>query len=380
MYDVIVVGGGPVGSYMAGKLAGAGQRVVVLERKGKLGEPVCCAGIIGMECAETFGADDSTVLNRVNGARLHSPSGKHISLWRERPQAVVVNRAAFDTTMADRARNKGAEYVLNTTVTDIRVSTSKAEVAATRRGTSLVMEARAVVVANGFGSRLTEQLRLGRIGDSVIGAQTEVTTSGLEAIEVYFGREVAPGFFAWLVPVAPTRALVGMMSRRSPELYMERFISSLQAQGKISSVEVKPCYRSIPLRPLPRTRGERLMVVVYYGLLCADMGADCLQPALEKDDLSARALAGYERRWKRKIGRELRIGYWARRLYEHLSDGQVDRIFDITKASGIDKTLMAAEDLSFDWHGDVVLKLLAHRVITGAIEMMKISWYNKHRI
>ena len=46
MYDVIVIGGGPVGSYTAYKLAGMGYDVVVLEQKEGIGENVCCTGII----------------------------------------------------------------------------------------------------------------------------------------------------------------------------------------------------------------------------------------------------------------------------------------------------------------------------------------------
>jgi len=394
LYDVIVAGGGPIGSYMAYKLAGAGYRVVVLERRGKMGEPVCCAGIIGRECVDAFNVDDSVVLRQVNGAEIYSPSGKCIRLWREEPQAVVVDRAAFDMAMVNRAQDKGAEYILNTLVTDIQVGDEKIKVEATQQEAKLELEARAAVIATGFGSRLIERLGLGEIGDSVIGAQAEVETGDIDEIEVYFGQEIAPGFFAWLVPISPSRALVGMLSRRSPELYLKKLISSLLAQDKIVSAEVKPCYRSIPLKPLPRTRGERLMVVgaaagqvkpttgggVYYGLLCADTGANCLQQALESDALSAKGLAGYERKWKKKIGRELRIGYWARRFYEHLSDRQVDKLFDIMKSAGVDEALLEAKELSFDWHGEVVLRLLTHRAVARSIEMMKIPWYNGHKM
>ena len=394
MYDVIVVGGGPIGSYMAYKLAGAGYRVVVLERKRDVGEPVCCAGIIGQECVDAFNIDGNVVLRWVNGAELYSPSGKCIPLWREKPQAVVVDRAAFDMTMVNRAQDEGAEYILDTLVTDIQVGDDNVKVGATQQEAKLELEARAVVIATGFGSRLVEELGLGKVDNSVMGVQVEVETDGIDGVEVYFGQEIAPGFFAWLVPTSSTRALVGMLSRRSPELYMEKLISSLLAQGKIISTGVKPCYRGIPLKSIPGTCGDRVMVVgaaagqvkpttgggIYYGLLCADTGASCLQQALENDALSARGLASYERKWKKKIGREMRIGYWARRLYEHLGDRQIDKLFDIIKSTGVDKALLEAEDLSFDWHSEVVLRLLAHKAIARAIEMMKIPCYNKRKV
>ncbi len=391
MYDVIIVGGGPVGSYMAYKLARLGYGVMVLEQKKRIGESVCCAGIIGRECVSSFGINDNVILRQANSARLFSPSGKWLRLWREETQAFIVDRPAFDVAMGSRAQNEGAEYMLNTPVIDIKVGDDRVRVEATRKGKGLSLEARAVVIAAGSGSRLVEKLGRGRVGDSVTGVQAGVETVEVGEMEVYFGQEVAPGFFAWLVPTSPSRALVGLLSRRNPELYLKKLMSSLLAQGKIVSTEVKLCYGRIPLKPIPRTCGERLMVVgaaagqvkpttgggIYYGLLCADMGVSSLHRALGSDALSAKSLASYERAWKRRLGRELKTGYWARRLYEQLSDRQVDKLFDIIKSRGIDEALLKADDLSFDWHGEVVLKLLAHRAIAKAIEVMKLSWYNK---
>ncbi|MFC1990959.1 NAD(P)/FAD-dependent oxidoreductase [Chloroflexota bacterium] len=113
---------------------------------------------------------------------------------------------------------------------------------------------------------------------------------------------------------------------------------------------------------------------IYYGLLCADIAADTLHQALEDDDLSARRLVRYERGWKRILGRELKIGYWSRKLFERLSDKQIDRIFDIVKANGIDEAMLSAKDLSFDWHGRAVLKLLRHTVVSRAINVVKIPF------
>ena len=388
MYDVIVIGGGPVGSYVAYKLAGMGYGVVVLEQKEKLGGRVCCAGIISQACVNSFAIDDSVVLNRVNSARLFSPSGRLLRLWRQETQACIVDRAAFDMAIANWAQGKGAQYVLNSPVRDIEVGDDGVRVEAARQGEKSNFEARAVVIATGFGSRLVGGLGLGKIGDFVMGAQAEVETIGVDEIEIYFGQEVAPGFFAWLVPTSPPKALVGLLSRRSPGLYLKKLISSLLAQGKIVSDEAELSQRGISLKPLAKTYSRRLVVVgdaagqvkpttgggIYYGLLCADIAANNLHRALEADDLSARNLAGYEREWKKKLGRELKIGYWARKFYEHLSDKQVDRIFDIIKSNGIDEALLKKDDLSFDWHGEVILKLLGHRVLSKAIEVMKVPF------
>ena len=83
----------------------------------------------------------------------------------------------------------------------------------------------------------------------------------------------------------------------------------------------------------------------------------------------------YEREWKKKLKQELRIGYWARKFYEYLNDGQIDKIFAIMKSRGIDQTLVKAEELSFDWHGEIVLRLLENRAMSKAFEMMKFPFH-----
>ena len=85
MYDVVVIGAGPIGSFVAYKLAGRGHRVAVLEQKEKLGEPVCCTGIIGQECAGSFVTEDNVILRRINSARLYPPSGRWLRLWQQLP-------------------------------------------------------------------------------------------------------------------------------------------------------------------------------------------------------------------------------------------------------------------------------------------------------
>jgi len=70
------------------------------------------------------------------------------------------------------------------------------------------------------------------------------------------------------------------------------------------------------------------------------------------------------------LGRELRMGRWGRKFYEMLSDSRINRIFDIIKSSGIDEELLKADDLSFDWHGKVLLKLIGHQALSRTNQRM----------
>ncbi len=385
LYDVVVVGGGPVGSYVAYKLAEAGYGVVVVEQKASLGEAVCCTGIISQECVGSFAIAEDVILRRANSATLVSPSGRLLRLWRPEPQVCIIDRAGFNLAMARQAQDRGTEYVLSSLVKNIEVRDDRVRVEATRQGEKLNFEARAAVIASGFGSSLAQRLGLGKVGDFVMGAQAEVEAVGVDEVEVYFGQEMAPGFFAWLVPTSPPKALVGLLSRRSPGLYLRKLMAALMTQGKIDSDEADLSHRGISLVPLAKTYGDRLVVVgdaagqvkpitgggIYYGLLCADIAAKNLHRALASNDLSAKSLVGYEQGWRKKLGWELKIGYWARKFYERLSDAQIDRAFDIVKSKGIAEALLKEEDLSFDWHGEAVLRLIRRRVLSkiGAVKI-----------
>ena len=387
MYDVIVIGGGPVGSRVAGRLAEKGHQVLVLEKKRQAGTKSACTGIVGLECVNAFDIEDSVILRKVNSASLFSPSGNSVRLYRPDPQAVVLDRAAFDTAMADRAHKAGAEYRFNTRVTDIFSESDGARVTTDSLGKTQTIHARVAVIACGFNPGLLRRLGLGVFKDFAIGAQAEVEAPHLDEVEGYFG-DMAPGFFAWLVPVAPPLARAGLLSRKNPGYYLKKWLAELAAKGKIISARAEIRYGGIPLKPLSRTYGERLIAVgdaagqvkptsgggIYYGLLSADIAAATLHEALEDGDLSAKRLARYERGWRKKLGRELRTGYWARRLFERLSNRQLDRLFEIVKRGGIDEALLKAEDISFDWHSRTIMRLLKYQMVAKTIGRIKLPF------
>jgi geranylgeranyl reductase family protein len=380
LYDALIVGAGPAGSYAAYRLAKLGHRVVVFERRAKVGDGVCCTGIIGAECLERFPIARNAVLREASSAKIFSPAGKLLWVHKDSVQAYVVDREHFDEALASRARDAGVEYLLSARVDDIALADHCVRAKVQYGCGTVDFEGRAAVLGCGFGGSLTRRLGLGRIGDFVFGAQAEVAVTGVEEVEVYLGQSIAPGFFAWLVPTSPGKGLAGLLARRNPGTCLKGFQARLAAEGKIASADVECSLGTIPLLPLPSTFGDRMVVVgdaagqvkpttgggIYYGLLCADLAADTLHEAMDADDLSARRLANYERRWRKALARELRIGYLARRLYEKLSDGQIERIFDVIRSNNIHEELLESPGFSFDWHGDSFLGALGHGAVRRA--------------
>ncbi|MGZ4886536.1 MAG: FAD-dependent monooxygenase, partial [Candidatus Aminicenantales bacterium] len=90
--DVLVIGGGPSGLRVAGRLAARGLDVRVLEKKAAVGRNVVCTGIIGKDVFARFGLDPCSIIQEIRDVRLVSPFGTSLTYSHPRPFACVVDR------------------------------------------------------------------------------------------------------------------------------------------------------------------------------------------------------------------------------------------------------------------------------------------------
>jgi digeranylgeranylglycerophospholipid reductase len=369
LLDIAIIGGGPVGSRVAYQTAGMGYDVAVFEKRSIIGQKPCCTGIISQECVQHFDIPEKVIIKPINTATLVPPSGDFLRISRSETQAYVLDRSAFNLDLAHKAQNKGAQYYLNSNIEDLSCYSDKVVIKVNHNTKIFDIESRIVVISAGFSSPFLKRLGVGKIHHVVGGAQTEIEGIGLNGVEIFFNQEIAPGYFAWLVPIKDKKYLAGLLTRRSPGKRLRAWLTQLEIAGRIRTGKHQIHYGGIPLKPLAKTYANRLLIVgdsagqvkpttgggIYFGLLAADIAAGVLHNALREQDYSARFLSNYERKWRKKLGHELRMEYLARCLYERLNNKQIDALFARFKTAGIVDFISRNENISFDWHGDLLI-------------------------
>jgi geranylgeranyl reductase family protein len=366
------VGAGPAGSYVAYRLASLGYDVAVFEEKSASGLNVCCTGIISTECFQSLDPGTDVILTKLNSAKFFSPSGRCLRVQTENVQAYVVNRLLLDKAITSKAQSRGAQYFFSSPVIDIIPGKDSIQAETLCSEAREMFSARVVVLANGFRPKLPQKLGLGEIKSFFVGAQAEIEAKNVDELEVYFGQEIAPGAFAWLVPTSTNKAYVGLLATSQAKLHLQKFLNNLFSQGRITSRELEIRQKAIPVGTLARSYGERVLVIgdaagqvkpttgggIYFGHLGAKIAAEVLDEALNSGNLTAGQLSHYQKQWKTKMGKELSRGYWARWAYAKLSDRQIDRIFNALDSSGIVEALLNSDNFSFDWHSRLILAVL----------------------
>lgn len=374
MYHTIVIGAGPIGSYLAEKLAKLRYKVLVLDKKTSPGQDICCTGIVGKECLDLLAIDSSLISKASSSARFFASSGKSLKVWRNEVVAYVLDRPVLEIALATRAKAVGADHLFDTQVTGIQTGANCLCIETDCEGQRKSFETETVIIASGFGSPLPRKLGMGKINDFIIGAQAEVETNGVDEVEVYVDHDLSPGGFAWLVPTGDNRGLAGLMTHNQPEKCLKTLLSKLVSQSKIVSSDVVTSYGAIPLRPLHRTYVDRILVVgeaagqvkpttgggIYYGLLCADIAVATIHQAFLAKDFSQSMLASYQRQWRAKLGKELRTGYWAHYLYRKLDNKQIERLYNLAINTNIPQLITEMKGFSFDWHSKLILEILKH--------------------
>jgi len=332
--DVVVVGAGPAGAATAILLAEHGLHVIVLDR-GSLPRPKICGEYLSPEAARVLDrlgvlkAVDVAGAAAIHGMRITAPDGtaitghyRDVRAWRPyRQHAMGVARETLDGALVERVRTLPVDLreharvvdliVEQGVVTGVRFADRDARVHDVRARLVVGADGRASVVAERLGCRRPHALRRMALVTYV---------AGLESCRDLGEIFVDPPDYAILNPIAPDRvnlALVVPLAhavRWSDRLddFMVARVRQLPhlARRLAGATRVAPIRALGPLAhrvALPKTGGVLLVgdaggfydpftgEGVFTALRSAELAVATIVRALASGDVSARALAGYER-------------------------------------------------------------------------------------
>jgi len=382
--DIVVIGGGPCGSFSAFTAARLGAEVSVFEEHREIGVPKHCAGHLSIAGLKRLGLrlPHRIIENEFKGAIFHSPSGKKFVIRCSSPVTCVVNRELFDKYISNLAMKSGVRYFLESRVKSFLFDSGFVAGVAFRKGRTEKSLASSVVIdAEGCSSTLLKRTGLQTLDGSMVvnAVQAEVDRVDevdLDTVEIYLGRKYAPGFFAWIIPKRDASAKVGLATRTGNPLdYLHIFMGKHPVASKklgksaITNLSVHP----IPLGgPIPKTYSNGLLVAgdaasqvkpttgggIIIGLSCSRIAGEVAYEAVKKNDFSEALLSRYQYRWKELIGFDLAVMRQTKKLLNRLSDRKIDKIIDLCGKLGVDSVLEEAGDL--DFQGRSLIRMIKH--------------------
>ena len=295
MWDVVVVGAGPVGGYAARELQTRGLRVLMLEEHSEIGKPFQCAGLVNPGAMRKVKLEE-TILTNVFGARIHSPAGIMLPVGTDgKVRTHVVCRKLFDEGVVRQAIDVGADLWLDSKPKSITVNDEGVEIVIDKYGEEISVNCSLIIGADGAHSWTRRYFKLGHPKEWMVGFQTEVTGySGKDCwLDMYTGKEVAPGFFAWVIPNGETHR-IGVWGRAKDfdGKSLEEFYDAL-LQHPLWSDRFSACRETarfcgpIPAGMLRKPFSDRVLLVGDAAGLAKPTTGGGIGPGFEQIDLIA---------------------------------------------------------------------------------------------
>ncbi len=335
--SALVVGGGPAGSLSAAALS-AFADVTVLEEHRVSGTPMECTGLVSPGVLRLLDAAPE-VFNSYDALNVVFPSGRRVRFDCGSVKALLIDRAGLDMMLAHRAEDAGARFVYGSKASAVGIGDG----VSVRTESGDTYRADLLVGADGQGSKV-RRLTGASPRRFVRGIQHDIVheMDDQNAIDVHLGSEVAPGFFAWLIPFGD-RTRIGLCADTDAPLPTD-LLKNLKRRTDTSDCQViSKSSGRIPLGIRGRSYGDNVMIVgdaasqvkpvsgggLYPIAMAVPHLAHAAEQAFASGDLSASSLSSYEKGWKGDLRSELYVGYLLRHLYGNLTDRDLNRVAEI---------------------------------------------------
>jgi len=368
-FDCIVVGAGPAGSMAAKTLAERGVEVLLLEKHSQIGVSLACAEAISVSGLDRFvKPDPEWISTRIHKVLLVSPSNEKLTV--HHPHAgFVLNRKIFDKRLAQKASSLGASVKVNCCAVGL-LSHNKDGFCGVR-----VLEderekeygAKVIIGADGVESwvarwaGIDSSLKLDQIESSAQYLLGEVEVEP-DRMELYLGRSVARGGYAWVFPKSENTANVGLAitpdrTTNKTKEFLDQFV-----QKRFSSFRViEFTMGGVPAfdRKMSLVKKNVLLVGdagrlvdslsgagISNALLSGKIAGEVVSQFVKEGGASFSTLRRYEEEFLKEKGRELRFYSYCRAIFLKMTDEDFDTAVSFLKEYFGDRVITAIQPIA----------------------------------
>jgi geranylgeranyl reductase family protein len=331
-FDALVVGASVAGCRTAELIASRGYKVAIVEEHEKIGFPSKCTGLVSWRLKELLPElPNDVIVNMVNKAKFFSPSGISFVLKSKKP-VYVIDRKKLDQYLFSRALEKGCKPFLSRRFVSFK---KEKGIAITTREN---IKTKLLIGADGANSTVAKVASIKQPSKILLGLQSTIKGKFEEDyVELWFGRKIAPNFFAWVVPENSNKARVGLATNKNALYFFKKFLK--KRVGRIARPDTAGMLR---LGLIEESVGEKVLLVgdaacqvkpfsgggIVYALIASEACAKACCKALENEKYDKNSLRKfYESVWKKKLDKAIKTGMTYRKILSNLSDWQLDLLF-----------------------------------------------------
>jgi len=323
-YDLVIVGAGPAGSSAAQAAAQKGAKVLLVDRRQRVGVPVQCAELVPQWISRHATFSSKCVLQTIGSMVTHVPDGTSAEMA---GPGYMLDRSLFDKELVVSAILSGAKIF-----TETRGTSLSSEGLIVERGSGKeTIKAKVIIGADGVHSTVARWVGL-TPGKTIVALQYEIVNPcPQDYVDIFFHAEYEGGY-AWFFPKGTTANVgLGIIPAKTSLLpsLMENFLRRLLHAKGLTGIEiVGRTGGSIPCgKPRQTVFGNILLAgdaaghahpITGGGILNAVIGGQIAgriaAEAVERGDL--RYLENYETEWREIFGNTLAYGALKRDFLE----------------------------------------------------------------
>lgn len=368
VYDMVVVGAGPGGSTTARIAAKEGVKVLIIEKRQDVGNPVRCGEGVAKMWLDRVGIPPNKewISNEVGGAKLVSPNGHEMILTEKmagNEVGYVVKRELFDKDLMKMAILEGVDVLMKTAATGI-LRNEDGEIygiKAKSRSKEFEIHAPIVIGADGFESMVGQWAGINtRLDLKDITTCYQYHLVGIDVDpnfnEFYVGA-AAPGGYVWVFTKGAHEANVGigvqaslMTEKGEPKKHLDAFIARYPHLAKGTPIEEVAGAVSV-CPPPDQTVTDHVMLVgdaariidpmtgggIINAIISGNIAGKVAAEALEAGDFSENFFMKYDEGWREELEDRLLRNYVAKETLVSLSDDIFNKIIESLEGYQIGK-------------------------------------------